>query len=89
MGSSPYRVAAEHRDKDGSTEPAPDRELIPVFAILWITSVARVVLGLVQHEAFGQESTLAIFAVLLLPVLVKDALRLPTSRAKRSRVRRR
>ena len=84
MRPSPYRVAAERFEEDRSTEPVHDADLIPVFAILWIGSIARVALALVRRDTFGPEPTMALFTVLLLPVLGKDALCWLMGRGKRS-----
>jgi len=44
-----------------------DRDLWPVFAILWVGSVARVVAGLAEREQFGFEATLALLCVVAVP----------------------
>ena len=84
MRPSPYRVEAERFEEDRSTEPVHDADLIPVFVILWIASIARTAVGLVRHETFGLEPTMALLTVLILPVLGKDALCWLMSRGKRS-----
>ena len=58
------------RTDEGSS---PDRDLFAVLALFWAISLTRVAIGLVHHETFGAEGTLAFLAVLLVPWLVKDA----------------
>jgi hypothetical protein len=52
-----------------------DRDLLPLFVVAWIASIVRVVGALVTAETFGTEPTLALFFVLGLPWLFKDAWR--------------
>lgn len=85
MRSSPYRTITEvPLAKDESAEPVPDGQLLPVFALLWASSVVRVVLGATDGETFGRELTLATIALLLLPLLMKDALRAVWTRLRSS-----
>jgi hypothetical protein len=85
MRPSPYRVAAERFNEDSATEPVHDADLIPVFVIVWSVSMARVVVGLVRHETFGVEPTMALLTALLLPVLGKNALCWLVRRGQRNR----
>jgi hypothetical protein len=55
----------------------PDGDLVPVYAIFWLVSVGRVVLAAVRNETFGAVTTLAVLAVLFLPVLFLAHLRWP------------
>jgi len=55
----------------------PDRELTVLF-LFWAISLTRVVIGVVRHETFGAEGTLALLAVLVVPWLTRDALTRPT-----------
>lgn len=82
MSSSPYRVAPERLEENGSAEPNPNQDLLPVFAVVWIASVVRVVGGVMGHETFEIEPTLAFLSVLLVPVLLKDTRAFWGSRAK-------
>lgn len=74
MSSSPYRVAPESPEEHEAAEPNPNRDLVPIFAMLWLASVVRVAVGLMRLETFGQEPTLAFLVVLLLPALMKGSL---------------
>ena len=47
-----------------------ERELLVGLALFWVVSLIRVVGGVVRHEVFGAEATLALMAVLGLPWLV-------------------
>lgn len=76
MDASPYRNSERATDEHAAESPA-DRELLPFFALFWIVSGARVVAGVVRHETFGVEATLAFLAALILPLLVKDSLTRP------------
>lgn len=71
---SPYRVPAPPPDPP---PPAahPDRELLPVFALIWIVSAVHVGNVLHRGSSFGVEDTLALLAVFLLPALVKEPIR--------------
>jgi hypothetical protein len=42
-------------------------DLWPVLALVWVASVARVVLGFAAHEVVGAEGTLALACLVLLP----------------------
>ena len=46
------------------------RELLVGFALFWAVSLVRVVGGVVRHEVFGAEATLALMAVFGIPWLV-------------------
>jgi hypothetical protein len=48
-----------------------DSDLLVVGALLWIASVARVVLELVHGRQFGGEATLALLCVIALPWLLR------------------
>jgi hypothetical protein len=77
MPSSPHRSAAGHPSKQKKVEsvaPIDDRDLLPVFAIVWLFMVFRVVIGLAHGETFGAELTLALGAVITLPALAKQGL---------------
>jgi hypothetical protein len=66
---SPYRGALRSRAASGSKRIV-DRDLLPVFALLWAMSVAVVVRCLFRHDTFGSEATLALALVVALPALV-------------------
>jgi predicted anti-sigma-YlaC factor YlaD len=46
-----------------------------VYAIFWIVSAGRIVVAALGNETFGAETTLALLAVLFLPVLLLAPLR--------------
>ncbi|HEX7603549.1 MAG TPA: hypothetical protein VF316_18145 [Polyangiaceae bacterium] len=72
---SPYRTPADRADatKKELDLGCPDADLVPFLLVFWLGSLARVVLGIVRHETFGGEATLATLAVLVVPFLLKDA----------------
>ena len=72
---SPYRRPEVPEPAAAATAArCPDRELIPVFLLLWAISAARVACGLFEHETFGTAGTLAFLAVFFIPCLMKDAI---------------
>jgi hypothetical protein len=63
-------ILFQRRTTDGGLPPLEiegDRDLIPVAAILWVGSVARVIAGLAENETFHVEATLALFCVIAVP----------------------
>ena len=46
-------------------------DLGPVFLLLWIASVARVLVALSRHETFGTIATLSLISIPLLPLLLR------------------
>jgi len=70
MDATANRAKTNDPGKPGSSENMVDRDLIGAFAVLWIASFVRIVGGVVIHETFGAEMTLALLIVLLLPVLL-------------------
>lgn len=71
---SPYRTPP--RDEPGNVggEACPDADLMPVFAVFWLGSIARVVLGISRHDRSDSEGALAAIAVVLVPWLARDAI---------------
>lgn len=47
-----------------------DSDLVPVAVVLWLATIARVVLAVLHHEVFGAEATFALFCAVLLPWFV-------------------
>jgi hypothetical protein len=82
MSSSPHRTPAERPVEEASSGSVDDGDipLLPIFAVIWMSCLARVVVGVVRHETFGTEPTLAFLVVLFLPWLVRGALRRLVSR---------
>lgn len=60
------------------TQPRPamgrglrgDRDLLPIWVLLWVAAASRVVVALVRHESFWAEATLALIVVALIPWLL-------------------
>lgn len=50
-----------------------DSDLIPVAVVLWLATVARVVLAALHHEVFGAEASFALLCTVLLPWFVVKA----------------
>lgn len=74
---SPYRQPHTPEPTDAAVESAdrcPDRELAPMLLLAWVISMVRVVHGLLHHETFGTEGTLAFLAIFIVPYLMKDAI---------------
>jgi hypothetical protein len=68
------RQILEAHDTDRRGSPSLGTgELVPVFALFWVASVARVVAGFLRHETFGTVGTLALVAVFLLPLLMRSS----------------
>jgi hypothetical protein len=44
--------------------------LMPIMIVFWLSSIVRVVGGLVRREAFGAEPTLALLAIFAVPFLL-------------------
>jgi hypothetical protein len=71
---SPYRTRAaidESLAGDTEGEGFPDAEVIVVLLAFWIASIARVGTAIARHEALLGETTLALLAVVLVPLLLK------------------
>jgi hypothetical protein len=64
---SRYRSVA-HRDIPLEL-PAGDSDLRFIAAAVWFASLIRVSFALAHREVFGAEATLALFALVLLPML--------------------
>jgi hypothetical protein len=62
--SEPYRSAWI---PEAARERAPLGEFFLLCAVLWVGSVARVVLGVLRHEPFDAELSLATLTVMALP----------------------
>lgn len=71
----PYRSSAR-TDGAGRAFCEPiEPSVIPVLALFWIASGARVMLGIVRHEFFATEATLALLAFLVVPFAVRKSVR--------------
>ena len=71
----PYRIPAGRAEgTEGQRKrDCPEAELIPVLCVFWILSLTRVAAGLVRHEVFGGDASLAVLAVGLVRYILKDA----------------
>jgi hypothetical protein len=86
MATSPYRTPAPRTEDHEGRADSPildDGELVPVFAIVWIGTILRVIQGLSRGETFGSELTLACFATIVLPLAAKDGVRAILERDRR------
>jgi hypothetical protein len=71
---SPYRTPAKNEDALQAVESdRPDGDLVAVLFGFWVISVVRVAGGILHYETFGAEATLALLAVLLVPLLLHRA----------------
>ncbi|HEX4337790.1 MAG TPA: hypothetical protein VH062_17895 [Polyangiaceae bacterium] len=59
----------------GPARPFGVGELVPVFVMLWVVSVVRVVTAFSRHETFGAISTLALVSIVLLPSMLRAEVR--------------
>jgi len=59
-----------------------DSDLVPVAVVLWLATVARVVLAILHHEVFGAEATFALSCTVLLPWFVLKARNRPDTARK-------
>jgi hypothetical protein len=76
---SPYRQQPHVLDPTANADAekavgCPDGELMPIFCVFWVASIARVALGVVHHETFGAQGSVAFLAVLAIPYLLRDAI---------------
>jgi hypothetical protein len=67
---SPYRVAENRKTQEKPTALQTDLSLIVALGLFWVISVVRVTGAFVRHEVFGGESTLALMAVIGIPLLL-------------------
>jgi hypothetical protein len=71
MSASPYREPGRvPRRRSPRAAVFGDLSLLVAFGVFWAVSVARVAGALARHEIFGGESTLALMAVIGLPILL-------------------
>jgi hypothetical protein len=69
--------SCSHRTLQSGVPPSPARgesDLLVVGIPVWFASVARVALGVCQHEVFGAEATLALACAIGIPWLLASAL---------------
>lgn len=86
------RVASPYRAPPGDTtsnddDSCPDGDIALVVFVLWLASVARVVIAGVHRETFGVEATLAAFAVIFGPTTLREPVRWMARSALRRRRR--
>jgi hypothetical protein len=68
---TPDRRPSIHVVRPYESDEGSDTDLIPVFAVVWVASVVRVIGGLAVDEVFGTEPTLALLMMIVLPLLLK------------------
>lgn len=68
--NAPYRVAGNRETQEKPTALLADLSLIVALGVFWVISVVRVVGAFVRHEVFAAESTLALMAVIGIPLLL-------------------
>jgi hypothetical protein len=68
--NAPYRVADNRKTQQKPTALQADLSLIVALGVFWLISVVRVTGAFVRHEVFGGESTLALMAVIGIPLLL-------------------
>lgn len=66
----PYRSKPTQPTPTISRSPRGDRDLLPIWALLWLAAASRVAVAMVHHEIFRAEATLALIVVALIPGLV-------------------
>lgn len=67
--SSPYRIPCRDENTRNRRDCGVDVDLLPAAALFWIVSVIRVAGGIVRHETFAAEATLALIIVVAIPWL--------------------
>jgi hypothetical protein len=70
MSPLPYRSSDSPSVEDTHEPDEGDSGMLLAFALFWVLSVVRVVGGLLRHEIFGSEATLALMAVVGVPWLL-------------------
>src|SRR5579863_2971400 len=68
--NAPYRVAEGRKTQRRPTALLADLSLVVALGVFWVISVIRVAGAFVRHEVFGGESTLALMAVIGIPLLL-------------------
>ena len=66
----PYRSRETARAKP-ERRALFDRDLAGVYLVLWVIALVRVAIGIILHQRFGVELTMATGAVCLLPLLAR------------------
>ncbi len=69
----PYRTLPRS-EPDDTRPPFPDLDLVAVAAIVWLSSLVRMAAAVSRAETFGAEPTLALLAVVALPLLVVSSI---------------
>jgi len=62
---------------------APDDDLLPVLAALWVVSAVRIAGAVWMHQVFGAEATLALATLLVIPGIVRHRLKARLQRWRR------
>ena len=70
MSPLPYRTARLGQPVVRAKVRLEDGAVVTALALFWVVSLLRVVGGLIRHEVFGAEGTLALLAIVAVPRLV-------------------
>jgi hypothetical protein len=77
----PYRTAGgQRRSIEAERQPHPDRELVPVFALVWLASVVHVGFAIWSGATIGAFDVIAAGLIVTLPLSVAAPLREIVSR---------
>jgi hypothetical protein len=89
---SPYRqpnAPEEAKAAELDSAATADYDLVPVFALLWLASIAQVWRSIALGEKVESIDALAGVAIVVLPILVREPLRALFMRGRRGLVRKR
>lgn len=66
----PYRSKLIQSTPTISRSRQGDRDLLPMWVLLWVAAALRVAVAMLHHETFRAEATLALIVAALVPWLV-------------------
>lgn len=73
MQSHPYRSSSRGQDGGPQESPSGNEDLLPALLIFWAVTLVRVIAGIVRHEVFGTELTIAFLVAIFVPWLLRGA----------------
>jgi hypothetical protein len=80
--AAPHRIPAKRDESTVLGDPPVRLGLdTPVYALFAVLSVGRLVVGVLHHEVFGAEMTIALFVALLASSSLLSAFRRPAAGA--------